>query len=198
MLICIIAATQRNLSSQDTDLIELTLTTIYELDKLLHLLRDRSENLELLGTRITWDEYRTSAWVDRRTLLADMTAFLAARGRWSVRAYDVLPPVDVPGRRDSVASIASDTSGSLGFSRSARFKLAEMLSRDAAQLGARVTAIQRKVNAAGKALDTLIDQSRRPVPEELLDEQDKIEDKGIKELENLADFVHNIVVQWRK
>ena len=39
------AAAQRNLSPADTDLIELTLTTIYALDKLFHLLRDRSENL---------------------------------------------------------------------------------------------------------------------------------------------------------
>jgi len=45
---------KRNLSPQDTDVIELTLTTIYDFDKLLHLLRDRSENLDHSAIRLTW------------------------------------------------------------------------------------------------------------------------------------------------
>ncbi|KAG1815317.1 hypothetical protein EV424DRAFT_1113907 [Suillus variegatus] len=197
------AATQRHLSPEDTDVIELTLTTIYELDKLLHLLRDRSENLDLLGIRLTWEEQRRAAWSDRQKILADIENFLTTRARWSPSIYEfMVKPEEKPSnRRGSVASMASDTSvtSNTGFSRSARFKLAEILSRDSAQVAGRVSSLRHgKVAAAGKALDKLIDNSRRAVPEELLDEQDKLEDKGINEMEHVGKFVMNIVTQWRK
>ncbi|RDB23195.1 hypothetical protein Hypma_009619 [Hypsizygus marmoreus] len=200
------AATQRNLSPADTDVIELTLTTIYELDKLLHLLRDRSELLELLSVRLTWEESRIAAWVDRRKILEDLGTFLETRARWNPSVYDtaVRPeePQD-PKRRMSVTSLASNASdssmSSAGFSRGIRFKLAELLSRDAAQFAGRVTSLRHgKVTVAGKVLDKLIDNSRKPVPEVLLDEQDKLEEKGISEMEHLGKFVMSIVMQWRK
>lgn len=203
MLTAAPAATQRHLSPEDTDVIELTLTTIYELDKLLHLLRDRSENLDLLGIRLTWEEQRRAAWSDRQKILADIESFLTSRARWSPSVYEFMVKSEEKpsNRRGSVASIASDTSitSNAGFSRSARFKLAELLSRDSAQFAGRVSSLRHgKVAAAGKALDKLIDNSRRAVPEELLDEQDKLEDKGINEMEHVGKFVMNIVTQWRK
>jgi hypothetical protein len=202
------AATQRHLSPEDTDLIELTLTTIYELDKLLHLLRDRSESLDLMGIRLTWEEQRVGAWVDRRKILADLQSFLATHARWSPSAYDVkAKPEELPSsRRGSISSMVSMASvdspvstSSPTFSRSARFKLAELLSRDAAQFAGRVSSLRHsKISAAGKALDKLIDNSRKPVPEELLDEQDRLEEKGIDEMETVGKFAMNVVMQWRK
>ncbi|KAF7355063.1 Growth arrest-specific 2-like [Mycena sanguinolenta] len=201
------AATQRNLSREDTDLIELTLTTIYELDKLLHLLRDRSDNLELLGIRLSWEEFRSAAWIDRRTIIADLKTFLDTRARWTPAVYEEAapssPPTGAYNRRaslTSLASVASDTLlASAGFSRSARFKLAEVLSRDAAQFSARITSLRHsKISSAGKTLDKLIDTSRKAVPDELLDEQDRLEEKGITELEHVGKFVMNAVMQWRK
>jgi len=182
-------------------LIELTLTTIYDLDKLLHLLRDRSENLELLGVRLTWEEQRAAAWADRRSIIDDLRAFLVKRARWSPNAYDVLKPESTIQRRPSVTSMSSDSSTSSPheISRSARFKLADLLSRDAAQFVGRVTSLRHgKISGAGKALDKLIDNSRTQVPEELLDEQDKLEDKGINDMEYIDKFVMNVVMQWRK
>lgn len=197
------AATQRHLSPEDTDLIELTLTTIYELDKLLHLLRDRSENLDLLGVRLSWEEHRTAAWADLKKLLADIETFLTTRARWSLSIYEVMTKHEErpSTRRGSIASMASDTSATsnAGFSRTARFKLAELLSRDAAQFAGKTTSLRHgRIAAAGKALDKLIDNSRKPVPEELLDEQDRLEEKGIHELEDVGKFVMDIVMQWRK
>jgi hypothetical protein len=103
-------------------------------------------------------------------------------------------------RRGSITSLASDTSLSSPIvSRSARFKLAELLSRDAAQFASRVTALRYgKIAAAGKALDKLIDNSRKPVPEDLLDEQDRLEEMGINDMEHIGKFIMNIVMQWRK
>ena len=202
-----VAATQRNLSPEDTDVIELTLTTIYELDKLLHLLRDRSENLELLGIRLTWEEHRISAWIDRRKIIDDLQIFLDTRARWTPSVYEeALRAHDEPlglkrrGSVTSLASVASDTSiTSPGFSRSTRFKLAELLSRDAAQFAGRVTSLRHgKITTAGKVLEKLIDHSRRRVPEVLLDEQDKLEEKGIVEMEHVGKFVMSVVMQWRK
>ncbi|KAI0068892.1 hypothetical protein BV25DRAFT_1844712 [Artomyces pyxidatus] len=197
------AAAKRNLSPEDTDLIEVTLTTIYEFDKLLHLLRDRSESLDLLGVRLTWEEQRAAAWADRRQLLSDLDHFLKNRARWSPAVYESMTRPEEPShRRGSIMSVASDSSigsSSLGFSRSLRFTLAESLSRDAAQVASRISSLRHgRISAAGKALDKLIDNSRNPVPEELLDEQDKLEDLGINEMENVGKFAMHVVTQWRK
>lgn len=48
------AASQKALNAEDTDLIEITLTTLFALDKLLHLLRQRSKALRLVDARILW------------------------------------------------------------------------------------------------------------------------------------------------
>ncbi|KAM6495594.1 hypothetical protein JOM56_008300 [Amanita muscaria] len=200
------AATQRNLSPEDTDLIELALTTIYELDRLLHLSRGRAENLELLGLRLTWEENRITGWIGFRKLMEDLQMFVTTRARWTPSVYDTMTKEEDHSeikRRGSVASFASamsDTSNSIAaFSRGARFKLAELLSRDAAQFASRISNLRHsKISAAGKALDKLIDASRKPVPEVLLDEQDKLEEKGINEMEHVGKFVMNLVMQWRK
>ena len=188
----------------------MTLTTIYALDKLLHLLRDRSESLDLLGTRLTWEEHRSAAWTEQRSIIVDLQTFLTTRARWSSTVYEsnTRSESSMKQRRNSIASIASVTSdtstatsanASTAFSRSARFKLAELLSRDAAQFAVRVTSLRHgQISAAGKALDKLIDNSRVPVPDELLDEQDKLEERGINGMENVGKFAMNVVMQWRK
>lgn len=211
------AATQRNLSPADTDLIEITLTTIYALDKLVHLLRDRSDNLELLAIRLTWEERRKTSWTELRSLQAELQKFLETRARWSPSVYErdedderekpapdrlalPQPTLRRRGSAVSLASAASDASiPSLGISRGERFKLAELLSRDAAQFASRASSLRHsKIAAAGKALDKLIDESRKPVPDELLDEQDRLEDKGINEMEDIGKFIMNVVMQWKK
>jgi hypothetical protein len=150
---------------------------------------------------LTWEEHRISAWADRRNIIADLQTFLSTRARWSPDAYYVLKPEETISRRPSNSSMSSEFSASVPstLSRSTRFKLAELLSRDAAQFVGRVTSLRHgKISATGKALDKLIDNSRSPVPEELLDEQDKLEDKGINDMEYIDKFVMNVVMQWRK
>lgn len=128
------------------------------------------------------------------------------RARWNVSIYESpMKEEYTTGRRGSInsfASVASDSSTNIhsaAYSRSARFKLAELLSRDTAHFGSRVTTLRHgSIASAGKALDKLIDISRSPVPEELLDEQDRIEEKGINELEQIGKFAMSLVMQWRK
>ncbi|KAI1792964.1 hypothetical protein LXA43DRAFT_301235 [Ganoderma leucocontextum] len=204
------AAAQRNLSPADTDLIEITLTTIYTLDKLLRLLRDRYDNLNLLGVRVTWEERRTGAWNDLHRLLDDLRDFLGSRARWSPSVYESLeaddssPGEHTPKRRGSMVSmmsVASETSlASIpGYSRGARYKLAESLSQEAARFASQTSSLRHtKIAGAGKALDKLIDDSRNPVPDELLDEQDKLENEGITEMEDVGKFLMQMVLQWKK
>jgi hypothetical protein len=202
------AAAKRNLSPQDTDIIELTLITIFEFDKLLHLLRDRSETLDLLGIRLTWEDHRNAAWSDRARIVQDVKTFLTSRARWSPSGYETtgVPEESTPAglRRGSIASIASVASDAStlslpSFSRAARYKMAESLSREAAQFSSRILSLRHNhITGAGKTLDKFIDRSRKPVPDELLDEQEKLEEKVITEMENVGKFVMEVVTQWRK
>jgi len=186
----------------------------------LHLLRDRSEQLDLLGLRLTWEEQRIAAWKERRMVLEDLQNFFSSRARWSLDTYEVppsvplgtrltSPPPPTPSvtspaftpRRNSIASISSDSSNASPglLSRTARYKLAEQLSHDAAVFAGRLTSLNHmKVSSAGKTLDKLIDTSRKPVPDEILDEQDRLEDKAIKDLETVGKFTMAVVMQWRR
>jgi len=161
-----------------------------------------------MAIRLTWEENRQAGWKERRQITEDLHTFSVNRARWSPAIYETSTstddlPAPTPHRRASIASQASASSdnsvSSPAFSRTARFKLAELLSRDAAQFSGRVTSLRHgKVAAAGKALDKLIDHSRKPVPDELLDEQDRFEEKCITELENIGKFTLSLVMQWRK
>ncbi|KAF8270996.1 hypothetical protein EI94DRAFT_1721674 [Lactarius quietus] len=147
--------------------------------------------------------------------MLDLHNFLSQRARWSPSVYDALPqtevstststsiPTPTPAltRRGSVASLASEASSSSfsGFSRSARFKLGETLSREAAQFAGRISSLHHgKIAAAGRALDKIIENSRRAVPGELLDEQEKLEAQGIDDMENVGRFLMSVITQWRK
>lgn len=141
--------------------------------------------------------------------MKDLGAFLKNRARWYSSTYENVvgdatnspSGGNTPVRRGSVASFASASSDTAvtNMSRAARFKLAEVLSKDAAILSTRISSLRHvKVSAAGKALDKLIDESRKPVPDIILDEQDRLENKGITEMEGLGQFVMNVVMQWKK
>ena len=101
----------------------------------------------------------------------------------------------------SMTSVASETAlASIpGYSRGARYKLAESLTQEAARFASRTSSLRHtKVAGAGKALDKLIDDSQKPVPDELLDEQDKLENEGITEMEDVGKFVMQMILQWKK
>jgi len=141
--------------------------------------------------------------------MKDLGTFLKNRAQWSPSIYENVVGEsansssggNTPARRGSVASVTSASSDTTAAntSRAARFKLAEVLSKDAAILSTRISSLRHgKISATGKALDKLIDESRKPVPDIILDEQDRLESKGITEMEDLGQFVMNVVMQWKK
>lgn len=119
----------------------------------------------------------------------------------NLESEDPSPGEYTPKRRGSIVSMTSESSRASmpGYSRGARYKLAEALSQEAAQFASRTSSLRHtKIALAGKALDKLIDTSRKPVPDELLDEQDKLENEGITEMEDIGKFVMQMVMQWKK
>lgn len=168
---------------------ELTLTTLFALDKLLHLLRDRSERLDLLSLRLSWEEHRMAAVTTRSTILSDLQKFLQNSARWSPSVY--------PDIGDELDAVAFENTP--GISRISRYQIVEDLSKDAAQFASRVSHLRHgPVVSSGKALDKLIDDSRTPVPDALLDEQDRIEDTCANELDNIGKFAMSVVMQWKR
>jgi uncharacterized protein YfkK (UPF0435 family) len=199
------AKSKQNLSPEDTDLIELTLTTLLALDKLIHLLRVRSDNLELMNLRLSWEEGRLLAWKDRDSLLNDLEAFIKARARWSPSAYETLasnlslplPPTS-PSHTPARASKTHASPTPAAFSRSTRYKISELLTREAAGFGSRISHFKKDtVGAPGRTVDKIIDTSRQPVPDAMLDEQEKLEN-GCNVMDGLGKFAMNVMVQWKK
>jgi hypothetical protein len=203
------AATQRNLSPADTDLIEVTLTTLLGLDRLIHLLRSRSDMLELTGLRLTWEEKRLGAWEERETIRKELEQFIIKAARWSPESYRPVldhhinssssslnltfdspatsPVSAVFPRRNSVFSSSS---------KGMRPKMAEDLTREAGRYTTRIAAWKRNlIVPSGKAVDSMIE--KKEVPDAILDEQDKIED-NTRPMEALSRFAMEVVGQWKK
>lgn len=117
-LTSLLAATQRNLSPADTDLIEVTLTTLLALDKLVHLLRSRSEFLQLTNLRLTWEEKRLGAFSEHKSIQEDIESFVKKSARWTPEAYRRMVESLVNASSSSVSSFsmyhpnASNASGS--------------------------------------------------------------------------------------
>ncbi|KAI3487571.1 hypothetical protein L1887_48462 [Cichorium endivia] len=70
------ATSKRHLSGPDTDLLELALSTIYALDKLLRLLRDQRAEHELTELRLRWERALLASWQDVAALRSDIQAFV--------------------------------------------------------------------------------------------------------------------------
>lgn len=193
-------ASKQHLSPRDTDLIEITLTTLFAVDKLLHLLRSRRKALSLLEYRLKWEEQVAAAWEGHRAILADIPSFLA-KSRWTP------PPLPPPlTKLDSPTSStipASSSSSSLSASRGhasamSRTMRSEILSLELARSKSRLHAFTSStIPSTTKSLDKLIDTSPAPLPDSFLDEQDRLEDSAKELLQGLDGFLVDMVKQWR-
>ncbi|KAG8970915.1 hypothetical protein FRC05_011683 [Tulasnella sp. 425] len=229
---------ESNLSADDTDLVELTLTTLLALEKLNAHLRRRSDRIEALRLRLLWEDQRMEAWKDRQELLGDLEGFVK-RSRWSPSTYNVyddptpepdtaaiIPPTTLgssssgPGtdiappsyeRSRTVSATSTNVpAGSVvipqsllpsphaDFSRTHRFTLADGLSREAAGYASRVMSFKSsRITPSANTLEKLIAVSREKVPDEILNEQDRLEVKS-SVLDGLGRFGMNIAMQWVK
>ncbi|KAF7729737.1 hypothetical protein EC973_003815 [Apophysomyces ossiformis] len=77
----------KDLSPADTTTIEITFTTLMTLDRLIHLLRRRTHDLQILTLRMFWEkEYqKTIAWV--RATNDEVEVFIHEKARWRLEEY---------------------------------------------------------------------------------------------------------------
>jgi Growth-Arrest-Specific Protein 2 Domain/Calponin homology (CH) domain len=72
----------KDLSPADTTTIEITLTTLMTLDRLMHLLRQKTYTLQILTLRVLWEDEFSKAikWVNDGD--EEITCFLRGEARW--------------------------------------------------------------------------------------------------------------------
>lgn len=80
----------KDLSPADTTTIEITLTTLMTLDKLMHLLRRKSYDLQVLTQRVLWEEEygKSMAWLKETNNQVD--TFLKSSARWTLAEEDTI------------------------------------------------------------------------------------------------------------
>ncbi|KAI8061134.1 hypothetical protein BC940DRAFT_337074 [Gongronella butleri] len=83
----------KDLSPADTTTIEITLTTLTTLDKVMHTLRDKTHRLDLLTKRDLWENQYASVLAWLHATEHDVDAFLAA-ARWHQQEPQIEPMQD--------------------------------------------------------------------------------------------------------
>ncbi|BGP17048.1 hypothetical protein JCM10213v2_005057 [Rhodosporidiobolus nylandii] len=203
------------LSPRDTDLIELTLTTLFSVDKLLHLLRDRRKALGLLGYRLQWEDATAAAWGAHEQLADDLLPAFLEKARWTLpaamsspsRHASDDPTPEIPPSASTSSLSASTTSRRLSVLDSAstsgsamsRTLKSQMLSLSLSQLTSYLrTLSSTAVPASATLLDKLIDTSPAPLPDSFLDEQDRLELEIAKTTKGCRSFAEGMVRQWKE
>ncbi|GAA5907905.1 hypothetical protein JCM6882_001522 [Rhodosporidiobolus microsporus] len=201
------------LSPKDTDLIEITLTTLFAVDKLLHLLRNRRKALSLLGYRLQWEDALATGWQSHHHLIDDLLPAFLTSARWTIPAAISSPsrhPSDDPSATlsASTSSLSSSTSSrrisSLNSSTSGpsassvtRTMRHQMLALSQQHLSAHLlTLTSQHLPLSGTLLDKLIDSSPAPLPDSFLDEQDRVE-LEVGRAKGLEGFADGMARQWR-
>ncbi|UZJ55004.1 hypothetical protein CBS101457_004324 [Exobasidium rhododendri] len=202
------AASERDMSPQDTDLIEITMQTLLALDALLRLLKSRREALDLLERRLRWEQKRKDCWTSYISLSQDLDDFVE-QSQWSPRVYQKQYAEDQSLTADADDSTFRSTSladcspmteksftGITLTSTSAARRQGAVLKTQARLLSIRCHSfVNDLVPISGKELDVLIE--RRKVPEAFLDEQDRLEDLA-ESIKGREIFLIQLTLQWRK
>ena len=178
-----LGSSKRDLSNEDTDLLEVTLTTLLSLDRLLSLLRHRHQQLDLLTYRIRcvvripiltladlnsiyrWEEQLGLAWKEYRRILADLPP-LIQRSRWT---------------RPAVATNPQSTT------------FHESLSADLVAYTSHIDALLNStIPAAAHHLDKIIDTSPVALPDSFLESQESLEDAAGDLTTGLGTFIGKV------
>ncbi len=157
------AVSKRHLSDSDTDLLELALETVFALDKLLRLLRERRTEHDLTHMRLRWEDMVCSSWRDVVDLHRSIEAFERKCGtltapQLNANGASVLEASE--GDHTNTRRSRSSSQKQMPRSASSSFKLvSESLKLESSRLVLRIRSFDNeKVRAAGRLLDLLIDQ----------------------------------------
>lgn len=202
-----VAASQKSLSPQDTDLIEITLKVLFSVDKLLHLLRLRGKALHLLRLKSKWTDLTRKVESDLNSILHNALPAFAKKARWSEPQGSVkgergrLRLSDATTHSSAFQQVASPSLHSSMTSNTsmARQMRAEILSLDLASLTSRIhTLSYSTLKSSAKVLDTMVDTSPAPLPDSFLDKQDDLEARVKQDLQGVGEFCQALAKQWKQ
>jgi uncharacterized protein YifE (UPF0438 family) len=175
------AAIGRNLSADDTDLLELAIHTLSAFDTLARLLMAERRYLSVVHARLDWETQRKRCWTKYIGLRRDLDSFITLSSRFSSMRGGV---------QEGSASSTKDASTSPSTQKHAAF-----LQIEAAELARRCHALlSLEIPAADRLLNDLMDQ--RQVPDALLDEQDRLDDFSELVKEKLI-VITRLSRQWK-
>lgn len=202
-------ASEREMSPDDTDIIEIAVQTLVALDALLRMLTSRRKALDLLRARIMWEQQRKRCWTFYSPLAHDLDTFVESKSRWSTSVYrrsiesnvatsstaSLTTPLLSSSSHASISSVATSGGTTPSGHHHVR-QLAASLKTESAMLARRCFFFANElVPLAGRRLDDIIELNK--VPETFLDEQDRLEDLA-ESIKSRQLFVVQLNLQWVK
>lgn len=191
------------MSPEDTDVVEVALETLVALEKLRNHLEGRCSALQVLQARLDWESARRDFYTSYSSLCEEMDSFVTSKARWSPTVYAATDHHDtVLAPASDAATLASSSAAHPSSAPSRRaakpprsnFLLVEILGLEGQRLLSRIDDVRHGVAAkTGQNLDAVI--AFLKVPDEFLDEQDRIDNLG-EDLERKAIFLRLLISQW--
>lgn len=171
------------MSLEDTDLVELAVQTLVALDSLLRTLSARRQALEILRARLLWEAQREKCWKAYAPLRTDLNEFIPSKGRWKKQEHaDSLQTERYP-RLSEQPSVQTHSEGSsIKVQSSTLARRCQLFSNELVPL-------------AGRLMDDIIELNQ--VPDQFLDEQDRLEDLAEQSREEQL-FAVQLNLQWNK
>lgn len=175
------AALQREMSAEDTDLMEIAIQSIAALDTLHRSLASRQRSVAVLQARLGWEKERRKCWAAYLALKRDFDSFVNLSGRW--RAPRVRSGTG-SSAEEGLLEVASHGTRSLGRHTNAQNDLSSSnpVKQQAAFLQGEVSSLARRCNtfivesvpSTDRHLHMIIEKQQ--VPNTFLDEQDRLDD----------------------
>lgn len=173
----------------------------------MHLLRIRSEVLDVMNLRLDWEDQRLAVWGMRAEILGQLK-ILSLRSSWSKSLYDSSAATASTESLNASPQPASRGTGRTPESiypsvlsspaRARRRKTADEISTVVQGIAARLRTFRKDIfPIPAVTLDRMIECSTKKLPDIFLDEQDKLEDET-RPLDTIDKFVPALQMQWRK
>ncbi|CAO1631602.1 unnamed protein product [Sympodiomycopsis kandeliae] len=206
------AASERNMSPSDTDLVEVALETLVALEKLRHLLDSRSNSLNVLDARLKWEASREHFYETYSDLADDVDSFVFNKARWSPEVYaahsnnhhhsattssqETATVQSTHGDESARHGKPSQQARHAGKPSKSHFLLGEILSLESQRLLSRINDLRHhSARKSEESLDAMI--SLLKIPDEFLDEQDRV-DRLVDDLDGRASFIKDLTLQWQR
>ncbi|CAO1632057.1 unnamed protein product [Parajaminaea phylloscopi] len=197
------ASSERNMSPEDTDIIEVALETLVAIERLRVALSSREYSLRLLRAELSWEQTRRSCCEAFVPLILTSNELVRKQLRWSPQLYEhsSLPTsssldeqLNVEANVDVAKTSTSSRPEACSIGSVDTETMHRQLASEAEQIFAQASVFASMlVPASSEALDAVIEIHK--APEILLDEQDHIEDLATM-IDTRTRFARELLTQW--